>query len=76
MIFDDVRILSGKKKISKNDKARFLSQVPDATISMHIRPGDPEAIKKAYTSDDINELFSYWFGVYQGMAEKKGYLWE
>lgn len=76
MIFDDVRMLQKKKKISKNDKARFLAQVPDTTISVHIKPGDAEAIKRAYSDADINELFDYWFGIYAGMADKRGYLWE
>lgn len=76
VIFDDVRSLQKKKKITKLDKARFLAQVPDTTISVHIKPGDVDAIKKAYSDEDINELFDYWFGIYAGMADKRGYLWE
>lgn len=76
VIFDEVISLQKKKKISKKDKVRFLSQVPDTTISVHIQPGDINAIKKAYSDADIDELFEYWFGIYAGMADKRGYIWE
>lgn len=76
VIFDDVRSLQKKKKITRTDKARFLAQVPDTTISVHIEPGNYKAIQAAYSDADIDELFEYWFGIYAGMADKRGYLWE
>lgn len=76
MIFDDVRALEKKKKVSFREKCKFLSEVPDCTISMHVKPGDPSEIEKAYSKDDVNELFDYWFGIYKGMADKRGYIWE
>lgn len=75
MIFDEVDRLKKKKQLSKMDKARFLAQVPDTTISMHITP-DPKAVLQFYTSEDIDELFDYWFGIYKAMMNKDGYIWK
>lgn len=75
MIFDDLRVLMKKKNITKMDKAKFLAQVPDTTISMHITP-DPKAVLAFYTADDIEELFDYWFKIYKAMADKRDYLWK
>lgn len=75
MIFDEIDRLRRKKNLSKMDKARFLAQVPDTTISMHITP-DPKAVLKFYSSEDIDELFDYWFKIYMSMADKKDYIWK
>lgn len=75
MIFDEIDRLKNKKQLTKMDKARFLAQVPDTTISMHVNP-DPKAVLQFYTAEDIDELFDYWFKVYKSMTDKDGYIWK
>lgn len=75
MIFDDVRRLMLKKKISFKEKCRFLAQVPDATLMAGCDP-NPEAIERFYTKDDVNDLFEYWFSSYKSMMEERNYLWK
>lgn len=75
MVFDEVRRLQKKVKLSKMDKARFLAMVPDTTMSMNIQP-NANSVIKFYTEDDINELFDYWFKTYEKMMQDRDYLWK
>lgn len=82
MIFDEVRKLKNKKRITKLDMCRFLANVPDTTISVGLSPADigmdetVEAISRMYSHEDLKELFWYWFGIYSYMEDgKKEAIW-
>lgn len=75
MIFDEIDRLDHKKHINLHDKAVFLSQVPDVTLSMNCDT-TPEAIEENYTEDDIKELFRYWFSFYKNLNRKEDLRWK
>lgn len=75
MIFDEVDKIMNKKSVNIHDKAAFLANVPDVTISMNCDT-TRKAIEENYTKDDINELFDYWFSFYRNLHKKDDYLWK